>query len=479
MSVSELSLETLLKEELELRKEREKREENILEWGKYYFPHVFESHFSDLHRYLVSIYDEPITSTEAARGHAKSTILCFLIPLYLALTKTGRYKHFLQIQASSTKAVLKNIAIRNEIETNEKIIRDYGLLVSDKKWTENQFVLSNGTIFTAIGVGKSMRGIAYDNVRPDFFILDDLYDQDDKYNPERIKKKSNWVWESLYLSKPPFGNTAFHIIGTPIHRSDLLQGLKKLSNVKTARFPAIIDFDTKKTLWKPFDELMKDKELLGSIAFTQEYQCEVRDDETSIIKEKDIQYYDGCMPGHDPIIKTIGGVDPAIGEKSTSDFTGKALVYESKFGNFYVHEIKNDRLSFDKNMLDIKNWCTRIKFSTFRIEEIAGFQAFGDYIRANTKIPLKRIKMVKDKLTRLQGVSPLFENKKVFINENIPAKLRNELVEQLINNNPTHDDLRDAVILCLECSHTATSFAKMNNSGVPNTLASSLNKVFQ
>ena len=44
----------------------------------------------------------------------------------------------------------------------------------------------------------------------------------------------------------------------------------------------------------------------------------------------------------------------------------------------------------------------------------------------------------------------MFENNKVIINENIPIELRNVLVEQLINNEPNHDDIRDAIILGLE-----------------------------
>ena len=67
-----------------------------------------------------------------------------------------------------------------------------------------------------------------------------------------------------------------------------------------------------------------------------------------------------------------------------------------------------------------------------------------------TNLPIKEITRVKDKISTLEMKSHYFENSKVLINTEIQDKLKTELVNQLITNHPRHDDMRDAVLLCLK-----------------------------
>ena len=61
------------------------KEKNILGWGKTLFPEKFPLPFcKELHEYFVEVRIEPFTSTEAPRNHSKTTIRCFLIPLFHA-----------------------------------------------------------------------------------------------------------------------------------------------------------------------------------------------------------------------------------------------------------------------------------------------------------------------------------------------------------------------------------------------------------
>ena len=65
-------------------------------------------------------------------------------------------------------------------------------------------------------------------------------------------------------------------------------------------------------------------------------------------------------------------------------------------------------------------------------------------------LPVNEIDHVKHKITNLENKSHWFENGKVFINRNMEPKLKALLIEQLTNNYPAHDDVRDAVLLCIE-----------------------------
>ena len=59
-------------------------------------------------------------------------------------------------------------------------------------------------------------------------------------------------------------------------------------------------------------------------------------------------------------------------------------------------------------------------------------------------------KPLRDKIANLENKSHFFENGKVKINKYIDPKLKDMLCYQLTTNFPKHDDLRDAVLLCLD-----------------------------
>lgn len=425
-------------------------EGDILKWGLYYFPHKFDQEFCyELHDYLVGIRDSELTATHAPREHAKTTISCFLIPIYTALNEPELYKHYLNVQNTSSKSIAINLSIREEIEKNEKLIADYGDLMTDEKWTEKQFVLANGVIFSAVGAGESIRGINYKNIRPDFINADDIYDEEDINNADRIKKKTNWFWSSLYPARNS-RHSVIHLLGTAISKNDLLHSLEKDKTAKYKKFKAIKDYDKKITLWMPFDNLMRDKNRMGSIIFERELQNECRDDATSIVKESWIKYYDGNIPVDETIEKIVGAVDPASGEKQQNDFTGYACVKRSNLKNYYIDDLGNEKLSFNERIKYVVSKHEKNKHRNVYVEAISAFHDFAVEIRRTTGVPIREINKVKDKISRFESQSAKFENGKVFINKNIPERLRNELVEQLINNHPDHDDMRDAVILALE-----------------------------
>jgi hypothetical protein len=434
---------------------------DVLKWGKLLFPDKFPLPFSDeLHGYLTDIRNEPYTNTEAPRNHSKTTIKCFLVPIFQALCEPEAYQHYLNVQATSTKAVAVNLAIRSEIENNQLLRDIYGDLVDTKnKWTEKQFVLSNGVIFTAIGAGESLRGINHNNVRPDYLLVDDLYDEDDINNPESTKKKTSWFWGSLYLARAKSKRCCIHVQGTAINKADLLFELQSKSRWKSKTFRAIKDFDTKEVIWpelNSFDDLMADKEDMPSTIFFRELQNERRDEESSIIKESWLKFYDGpALPEVEVVKARRLGVDPSIGEKEQNDYTGLASVIRSRkdgenADHYYVVRVDQKHLTMDARIKTVESWHESENATEARIEAIAGFKDFVGQVKNKTNVPVKEIDHVKDKITNLENKSHYFENGKVFINKNMDQKMKALLIEQLTNNYPAHDDIRDAVLICID-----------------------------
>ena len=429
------------------------KEGDILNWGKTLFPEKFELPYCDeLHNYFIEIADEPFTDTLAPRGHAKTAIKCFLIPIFKALNST-KYKHYLNIQKTSGKAVSVNLGIRMELETNELLIYVYGDQKTDK-WTEKQFIMDNGVIFSAIGAGDSIRGMQVGSKRPDYIILDDIYDDEEANNIERIEKINSWFWASVFKCVPLTGDKCIHIQGTAINKFDIMHRLADRDRWKFRKFQAVIDDIKKIVLWPEavdYDKLMLDKDDMGSVIFERELQNNCRDSETQIIKDHWIKYHEE-IPGDEKLKMRIAGVDPSIGKKMESDYTGMATIYVTRKDNsyrYYIEHLVNEHLSQDKRIKMVDNNHTLFKYRTVFVEAIAGFKDFCAELARQTNVPVKEIDWVKDKITNLENNSSKFENSKVSISMKIPEKLRNELVYQLTTNQPRHDDLKDAVLVAL------------------------------
>lgn len=443
------------------------KEGDILNWGRLLFPEKFSLPFcKELHNYFIDIKDEQYTSTLAPRGTAKTTIKCFLIPLFLALNYPNRYRHYVNVQNTTTKAIAINVAIKTECEENKLLNEIYGeydsngvkTLVTQKKWSEKQFVLPNGVVFGCLGAGESVRGINYRSMRPDYIIVDDLYNEDDINNVQSIAKKNNWFWGSLYPARASHKKTCcVHVQGTAIHQTDLMHSLAKKSRWKFKKFQAIKNFDTQEVLWKEnpaktFEALLSEREDMGSIIFEREMQNNCRDDSTAIIKQSWIKYYkhSELLQSGKKLVKVVSGLDPACGEKAINDFSGYANIHISDTYDVYIERATESKNSFNDNMNMVDSWNNRYNPDIFAIEGVSGFKQLTSEIRRTKNVKLKEVDTVKDKITRLEAQSFRWENGKVFINAEMPQKDLDTLVYQLINNFPEHDDVRDAVIIAME-----------------------------
>jgi len=249
--------------------------------------------------------------------------------------------------------------------------------------------------------------------------------------------------------------------GTAINKADLMCDLRekekdlKTISIKFKTFQAIIDDSKHEVLWnefRPYEMLMDEKVLMGTRAFNRERQNVRGSNEESIIKESFIRYYDEIPVGK-RIVSKVVTCDPSIGQKLLNDYSGFAAIYHAEIPDapgildYYIEDLINEHLSQNLRILTLENFAERHSATEVLIEGIAGFKDFALEAKRRTDLPIKIIDHVKDKISNLAAESPKFENGRVWIKKSIPIKLRNMLVEQLIDNYPKHDDLRDAVLL--------------------------------
>lgn len=281
---------------------RAAKRKDILRWGEALFPEKFSLPFCHkLHSYFVKIRGERFTNTEAPRNHAKTTGKCFLVPLFQGLEEPETFNHYLNVQATATKAVEVNRSIKLELESNELLLALYGDKIGER-WTDQQFCLKDGPIYTAIGAGQSVRGMNVRNKRPDYLIVDDLYDEEDIYNPESTEKKNRWFWGSLYPARAKSRRCSIHVQGTAINPYDLLEQLKTRPGVKSASFRAIEDEAKGLVLWpelNSIESLKEDRILMGPLIFAREMQNERLDDTTTILKRSHWKFYTVLPSGFD------------------------------------------------------------------------------------------------------------------------------------------------------------------------------------
>jgi len=257
-----------------MRKKRSRRDE--LYFGKMYFPHYFTKKFAKLHRELLKMCRLKGNKAAAApRGFGKSTICSFLHPIHQGIFE---FIHFyVLISSSKENASEFLIPIKLEFEENERLRNDFGNQVNFGFWSDNNFVLKNGVRYLGIGAGQKIRGRHHRQYRPDLIIIEDIEDEDIVKKPRRIKKIVDWIKRAVLPSMAK--NGSFIFFATLLSRNSVLAQVMEFPQIKSRIFKAI---EKGKSTWSDMwsiTALMKKKNIIGSIAFNQEFQQQHRDDE--------------------------------------------------------------------------------------------------------------------------------------------------------------------------------------------------------
>ena len=90
--------------------------------------------------------------------------------------------------------------VMGELETNELLRDDYKYLEPGRdrknqyiKYTDSQIVFSNNSVLMGKGMGAAIRGVKYQNQRPDLIIIDDPEKDTDLESPPRREKNKKYL----------------------------------------------------------------------------------------------------------------------------------------------------------------------------------------------------------------------------------------------------------------------------------------------
>lgn len=427
----------------------------------FYFAHYVKYEIAPFHEEIFSILDNEkikLAVIVAFRGSAKSTLITTSYVLW-SILGIQQKKFIIICGQTEQKARQYLMNIKNELLNNELLRKDLGPFEEEKNSLGNATALIIKRLNVKImisSVEQSIRGVRHNENRPDLIILDDVEDINSVKTREGRDKTFNWLTGEVI----PAGSNKTRIIavGNLLHEDSLLKRLqKKIENGEMKRMNAVyrqypIVDEQGNPLWlgkypdKESIEFEREK-TMNEIAWYREYLLKIISSDEQVVKTDWIQFYK-VLP--DFGLRNISvGIDLAISEKETADYTAMVSGYIYGFGNkmkIYIQPNPvNEKITFPVQVERIKNLVAIHKQKIYRVKlyvENVGYQQALVQMFDNYRYDIEGVAIGRsDKKTRLQLTTPLLKDSRILF----PEKGCEELIEQLIGfGKEKHDDLVDA-----------------------------------
>ncbi|OWP84219.1 hypothetical protein BWK59_06410 [Flavobacterium davisii] len=200
------------------------------------------------------------------------------------------------------KILLSDLQVH--LESNERIIKDFGVQLSYGNWADGEFQTKDGRFFKALGLNQPFRGLRFGQFRPDFASVDDCEDRDRAKNPTMIRKYGEKISGDL---KKAFHKERGRLIipNNYIVKEGIIDFLtdqfKESSHYDLSKVDLATKNITKETYkqvkdWKPsWDERYSKKDVIDIICDDDYYTSQREDfnnpiEEGKLFKAKDIIY---------------------------------------------------------------------------------------------------------------------------------------------------------------------------------------------
>lgn len=427
----------------------------------FYFAHYVKCPTADFQRDIIAITENESIQNfflVAFRGSGKSTIITTSYPLWAILGRQQK-KFILILGQTRNQAKQHMMNLKRELENNDLLRNDLGPFQEENdEWGSTSLVFSNyNARITVASTEQGVRGLRHNQHRPDLIIGDDVEDLASTKTREGRNKTYDWLTGEVI----PAGdrNTRLIIVGNLLHEDSLLMRIResvtKGQMTGVFKFIPLLDKDDR-IMWPGKYPTMADIEAEKMRAgnehsWQREYLLRILPTEDQVIHREWIQYYDE-LPSHEDqnYLYTWAGVDLAISEKSTADYT--AIVGAQVHGQRRKRKIYILPNSINKRMPfpEIVELCREyirvvLKRGKLLIEGVAFQRGLAQLLHEENR-HVESVDIHGDKRSRLAMVSPLIQNGTVLF----PRQGAEDLIGQLVGF-PTekHDDLMDACTLLL------------------------------
>lgn len=295
-------------------------------YARTFFPNTFRQRSPDFQRAIWSDFDNPsvkYSNQIIFRGGAKTTLSRVFSSKRIAY---GVSKTILYVGASESAAARSGAWLRNAVERNRLWSGAFGL-AAGRKWTDTEFEIWHNTLATNIwclfvGITGNIRGINFDDYRPDLIVLDDVLTDENCATKEQREKIADLVHGALKKSLAPTiddPNAKMVMLVTPQHREDVSSVAKRDPTWKTLQFgcwtdeTAQLDVTQQVSRWEdrlPTKELREEKQAAVQInrlsTFIREMEVKLVSKENAAFLGDWLKFYTTPPVG----MQTILSIDP-------------------------------------------------------------------------------------------------------------------------------------------------------------------------
>jgi hypothetical protein len=366
----------------------------------------------------------------AFRGSAKSTIAEEAV-----LIRAGfrEFKNGLIVGETYDRACERLHAIRREVESNEALTEVFGDL-RGSTWSDGELVLSNGLL--AMGRGQALRGVKFEDSRPDAVFCDDIENNESVSDMARMKKVRVWFFTELLPACDP--EAFVRVAATPLDPDALAVRLLSATGWHSKVYP-IEYLDTageRVASWPdrfPLDWIDGEREKFAEQGlidhFEREYLCQ-------IIRKSEHTFSDSPMPVA-PQVRTWQAVyamfDPARTVNKGSATTGFAMWSWTGADKLVIWDAWGKKLMPDEIVSAIFEvglnhdlppvWIgvEEDGLNEFLLQPIRSEQA-----RRGQSVPFRAVRAPKGKQDFIRGLQPYFRAGRVTLARELP-----DLVAQL------------------------------------------------
>lgn len=336
-------------------------------FNKAFFPRATRQSAPPKHQEITAAFDDPrkrFINLRAFRGSGKTTLFRLFMARRVAF---GISKTVLLLGSNDSKAAQSVTWLRNNVERNA-LFRDTFRLKPGRKWSENEIEIISevdGHSAWALGAGitgGAIRGINFDDFRPDLIFLDDVINDETAATDVQREKAEGLVLGAVRHSLAPAvdePNAKMILAQTPIASEDLADQARKDSQFHTIEFscwtPETQDLPVQFQVssWPerfPTEELRNEKVAAAQrnrlSVFAREMEVRLVTAETASFRSNWLRFYDELPAGLWNVV-SVDPVPPPTEQQLQKQLHNKSFeaitVWGRRAGNYYLVDYKLQR----------------------------------------------------------------------------------------------------------------------------------------
>lgn len=384
--------------------------------------------------------NSPLVAIGAPRGHGKSTAVSHAYVLASVLFRDRRF--VVLVSDTETQAINFLNDLKAELKDNEDLIA----LFQIEEWikdTETDIILkmADGYKFRIMvrGAEQRVRGLKWDQARPDLIVCDDLENEEAVANRDRREKFRRWFEGALIPCKSRDG--IVRVVGTVLHMDSQLNRLLPEDSAKGSVVEPLKTYSTARSQWKSiryrahdpeFNNLlwpeMYNKEFFQtkkahldsqglSDIYSQEYLNYPIDESMSFFKRDDFNEIPAFeladIKSGKKLVNYYAAIDFAVSTRDRSDYTVIAIAAVDDRGMLNIVDIRRGR--WDSLQIIDEMFAVHTKYDPqiFTVERGTIEKSLGPILRSEMLsrglyLRLHPLTPTKDKMQRARSIQARF-----------------------------------------------------------------------